>query len=191
MASNRHKIKNQRVLPFTETNIENLEFDFNSITKEEFNEIISTSNLEFDLEIPIGRKRKWTIENLINEIKKYKSLDEFRHKKGYLWEIYKQLVLLEKKNSETSIQVTVEPIELNIKKKLDTIQSDSSTKQISVLEYANKINPSYFRKNRTDPNLPISRHAIMYRINKKLPLPEVISYIRVGKVHVLTVSIDF
>jgi hypothetical protein len=31
----------------------------------------------------------------------------------------------------------------------------------------------------------------MYRIKNKMILPEVIKYLRVGKVHVLTVSADF
>jgi hypothetical protein len=65
------------------------------------------------------------------------------------------------------------------------------TKQISVLEYAQKINPAYFRKNRKYPNMPITRHTIMYRIKNNMPLPEVIKYNRVGKVHVLSVKADF
>jgi hypothetical protein len=64
-------------------------------------------------------------------------------------------------------------------------------KQISVLEYAEKINPNYFRKNRKYPNMPLTRHAIMYRIRNNMPLPEVIKYNRVGKVHVLSVKHDF
>jgi hypothetical protein len=65
------------------------------------------------------------------------------------------------------------------------------TKQISVLEYSNKINPDYFRKNRKYPDMPMTRHAIMYRIKNNLELPEVIKYSRVGKVHVLTVKQEF
>ena len=65
------------------------------------------------------------------------------------------------------------------------------TKQISVLEYAQKINPVYFRKNRKYPNMPITRHTIMYRIKNNMPLPEVVKYDRVGKVHVLSVKADF
>jgi len=65
------------------------------------------------------------------------------------------------------------------------------TKQISVLEYAKKIDPNYFRKNRKDLTAPLTRHAIMYRIKNNLPLPEVIKYNRVGKVHVLMVKSDF
>ena len=65
------------------------------------------------------------------------------------------------------------------------------TKQISVLEYSQKINPEYFRKNRKYPNMPITRHTIMYRIRNNMDLPEVIKYNRVGKVHVLTVNANF
>jgi hypothetical protein len=65
------------------------------------------------------------------------------------------------------------------------------TKQISVLEYSQKINPEYFRKNRKYPNQPIKRHTIMYRIKNNMELPEVIKYNRVGKVHVLTVNTNF
>jgi len=65
------------------------------------------------------------------------------------------------------------------------------TKQISVLEYSQKINPSYFRKNRKYPNMPITRHTIMYRIKNNMELPEVIKYNRVGKVHVLMVNANF
>ena len=65
------------------------------------------------------------------------------------------------------------------------------TKQISVLEYSQKINPEYFRKNRKYPNMPITRHTIMYRIKNNMELPEVIKYNRVGKVHVLMVNANF
>jgi hypothetical protein len=65
------------------------------------------------------------------------------------------------------------------------------TKQISVLEYSQKINPEYFRKNRKYPNMPITRHTIMYRIRNNMELPEVIKYNRVGKVHVLMVNANF
>jgi hypothetical protein len=65
------------------------------------------------------------------------------------------------------------------------------TKQISVLEYSQKISPAYFRKNRKYPDMPITRHTIMYRIRNNMELPEVIKYNRVGKVHVLTVSSNF
>jgi hypothetical protein len=65
------------------------------------------------------------------------------------------------------------------------------TKQISVLEYSQKINPSYFRNNRKYPDKQISRHTIMYRIRNNMELPEVIKYNRIGKVHVLTVNSNF
>jgi hypothetical protein len=65
------------------------------------------------------------------------------------------------------------------------------TKQISVLEYSQKINPVYFRKNRKYPDMPITRHTIMYRIRNNMELPEVIKYNRVGKVHVLMVNANF
>jgi hypothetical protein len=64
-------------------------------------------------------------------------------------------------------------------------------KQISVLEYSQKISPAYFRKNRKYPDMPITRHTIMYRIRNNMELPEVIKYNRVGKVHVLSVKHDF
>ena len=65
------------------------------------------------------------------------------------------------------------------------------TKQISVLEYSQKKNPAYFRKNRKYPTMPITRHTIMYRIRNNMELPEVIKYNRVGKVHVLMVNANF
>jgi len=65
------------------------------------------------------------------------------------------------------------------------------TKQISVLEYAEKISPDYFRKNRKYPDMPITRHTIMYRIRNNIELPEVIKYTRIGKVHVLSVKNNF
>lgn len=65
------------------------------------------------------------------------------------------------------------------------------TKQISLLEYSKKINPSHFRANRKYPNQQITQQAIKYRIKNGLPLPEVIKYNRVGKVHVLMVRSDF
>ena len=65
------------------------------------------------------------------------------------------------------------------------------TKQISVLEYSQKINPAYFRKNRKYPTMPITRHTIMYRIRNNMVLPEVIQYNRVRKVHVLMVNANF
>ena len=65
------------------------------------------------------------------------------------------------------------------------------TKQISVLEYSQRINPAYFRKNRKYLDKPITRHTIMYRIRNNMELPEVIKYNIVGKVHVLMVNANF
>lgn len=65
------------------------------------------------------------------------------------------------------------------------------TKQISLSEYAEKINPSHFRANRKYPDQQITKQAIKYRIKNGLELPEVIKYNRVGKVHVLTVLSNF
>lgn len=65
------------------------------------------------------------------------------------------------------------------------------TKQIGVMEYASKIDPDYFRKNRKALNAPLTRQAIKYRIKKGMELPEVIRYDRVGKIHVLTVDANF
>lgn len=64
-------------------------------------------------------------------------------------------------------------------------------KQISVKEYASKINPDHFRANRKYPDRPITQQTIKYRIKNNLGLPEVIKYNRVGKVHVLSVRHDF
>lgn len=65
------------------------------------------------------------------------------------------------------------------------------TKQISVKEYAEKINPEHFRANRKDLNAPMTQQAIKYRIKNNLQLPEVLKYNRVGKIHILTVDINF
>lgn len=65
------------------------------------------------------------------------------------------------------------------------------TKQISVSEYASKIDPNNFRANRKNPNAQITQQAIKYRIMNNLNLPEVIKYNRIGKVHVLTVNANF
>jgi len=65
------------------------------------------------------------------------------------------------------------------------------TKQISLMEYSTKVSPSHFRANRKHPNQQITQQAIKYRIKNGLPLPEVIKYNRVGKIHVLTVSANF
>lgn len=65
------------------------------------------------------------------------------------------------------------------------------TKQISLMEYAQKISPSHFRANRKFPNEQLTQQAIKYRIKKGLPLPEVVKYNKVGKIHVLTVLANF
>lgn len=65
------------------------------------------------------------------------------------------------------------------------------TKQISLMEYSQKIAPSHFRANRKFPNQQITQQAIKYRIKKGMILPEVVKYNRVGKVHVITVLANF
>jgi hypothetical protein len=65
------------------------------------------------------------------------------------------------------------------------------TKQISVKEYADKINPEHFRANRKNPTAPKTQQAVKYRIKHNLQLPEVIKYNRVGMVHVLMVDANF
>lgn len=66
-----------------------------------------------------------------------------------------------------------------------------TTKQISVSEYASKINRNYFRENKKDPDAPLSEQAIKYRIKHKIKLPETLAYNKIGKVHVITVDINF
>ena len=65
------------------------------------------------------------------------------------------------------------------------------SKQISLKEYADKINPEHFRANRKNLNDPMTQQAIKYRIKNNMHLPEVLKYTRVGKVHVLTVDANF
>jgi hypothetical protein len=184
---NKRKIKSQISIPFEGIAVENLKFDFTSVSIEEFEAIIDSNILELELEKPLGRKRKWTIENLVNEIKKYKTIEQFKKEKSYLWTLYKQLVLIEKKNSSIK-ESQVNLISTNIKPIQNKV---TQTKQISVLEYSKKINPTYFRQNRKYPDSPITRHSIMYRIKNNMSLPEVIKYDRIGKIHVLTVLNDF
>ena len=50
------------------------------------------------------------------------------------------------------------------------------TKQISLMEYSQKINPTHFRANRKFPNQQITQQAIKYRIKNVLPLPDVVKY---------------
>lgn len=64
------------------------------------------------------------------------------------------------------------------------------TKQISLQEYANKIDRDYFRLNKKNPE-KITQQAIKYRIKTGLPLPEVIKNNKVGRIHVLVVRNDF
>ena len=64
-------------------------------------------------------------------------------------------------------------------------------KQISLMEYSQKIDPSHFRANRKFPNQQITQQAIKYRIKNGMPLPEVVKYNRVGKIHVITVLANF
>ena len=64
-------------------------------------------------------------------------------------------------------------------------------KQISLMEYSQKINPSHFRANRKFPNQQITQQAIKYRIKNGMPLPDVIKYNRIGKIHVITVLANF
>jgi hypothetical protein len=65
------------------------------------------------------------------------------------------------------------------------------TKQISLMEYSQKIDPSHFRANRKFPNQQITQQAIKYRIKNGMLLPEVVKYNRVGKIHVITVLANF
>ena len=65
------------------------------------------------------------------------------------------------------------------------------TKQISLQEYANKIDRDYFRANPKNPNEKITAQAIKYRIKTGMPLPEVIKHNKVGRIHVLVVRHDF
>jgi len=65
------------------------------------------------------------------------------------------------------------------------------TKQISVTEYAGKVDPSLFRSNRKNPNASLTQQAIKYRIKNNMHLPDVLKYNKVGKVHVLTVNENF
>ena len=66
-----------------------------------------------------------------------------------------------------------------------------NTKQISLQEYANKIDRDYFRLNKKNPYEKITQQAIKYRIKTGLPLPEVIKNNKVGRIHVLVVRNDF
>jgi len=122
--SSKQKIKNQGLLPFEGNNISNLEFNFNSVTKEEFDKIIHTNNLDEEIDLPISRKRKWTIENLVKEIKKYKTLEDFRKEKKHLWVVYKQLVLIEKKNKIQIDKEKKQVLGISLQERINRIQSE-------------------------------------------------------------------
>lgn len=66
-----------------------------------------------------------------------------------------------------------------------------TTRQISIAEYAKKINRNYFRENKKDPDAPLTEQAIKYRIKHGIKLPETLAYAKIGKVHVITVDINF
>ena len=65
------------------------------------------------------------------------------------------------------------------------------TKQISLSEYASRVSPECFRKNRKNPEEPLTQQAIKYRIKMGMELPDVIESKKIGKVHVLTVDANF
>jgi hypothetical protein len=65
------------------------------------------------------------------------------------------------------------------------------TKQISLSEYASRVSPEGFRKNRKNPEEPLTQQAIKYRIKMGMELPDVIESKKIGKVHVLTVHETF
>jgi hypothetical protein len=65
------------------------------------------------------------------------------------------------------------------------------TKQISLSEYASRVSPEGFRKNRKNPEEPLTQQAIKYRIKMGMELPDVIESKKIGKVHVLTVNVNF
>jgi hypothetical protein len=79
---NKQKIKSQISIPFDGMAIENLRFDFTSVSNEEFDEIIDNNSLELELGKPIGRKRKWTLDSLVNEIKNYKTIEQSKKEKS-------------------------------------------------------------------------------------------------------------
>jgi hypothetical protein len=62
---------------------------------------------------------------------------------------------------------------------------------VEVLKKVLKIDPNHFRANRKNPNAQLSQQAIKYRLNHNMHLPEVLKYNKVGKVHVLTVDVNF
>jgi hypothetical protein len=88
----------QRQIPFEGYSNEMPEFDFSSITNEQFDDALNNINL-IDPNVKTGRKRKWTQETLIEEVRKYNTLEIFRHEKPYLWTILKHLLILERKKT--------------------------------------------------------------------------------------------
>lgn len=70
---------------------------------------------------------------------------------------------------------------------------EKKTKHISISDYVKKVNPMGFRKNRKNPEQPVTPQAIKHRINKGLILPEVLSVTKVAssRITLLEVDIDF
>lgn len=128
------------------------------------------------------RKKKWTDEALIEEYEKNGTIEKFKESKYYVWLIFKKRGLVEKLGIvEESLKLAKDPTKVG----------SENTKQISVAEYASKIDPKDFRENRKNPSAKITQQAIKYRIMNNMHLPEVLNYMKVGKVHVLTVKADF
>jgi len=67
------------------------------------------------------------------------------------------------------------------------------TKFISISDYVKKVNPMGFRKNRKNPQQPVTAQAIKHRINKGIELPQVLGITKVAKsrITLLEVDIDF
>ncbi len=65
------------------------------------------------------------------------------------------------------------------------------TKQISIQEYVAKVDASEFRNNRQHPNGKVTHSAIKYRIKNNMNLPSVIKYTKVGRIHILSVDVNF
>ncbi len=67
------------------------------------------------------------------------------------------------------------------------------TKFISISDYVKKVNPMGFRKNRKNPESPVTPQAIKHRINKGIELPQVLGITKVAKsrITLLEVDIDF
>lgn len=67
------------------------------------------------------------------------------------------------------------------------------TKFISISDYVKKVSPMGFRKNRKNPENPVTPQAIKHRINKGIELPQVLGITKVAKsrITLLEVDIDF